>query len=73
MMYHCYQTHCKMQNNINTHVHVHVEKKNHVVCRFQYPLLPMHETKNLEPFQINGNYPFSQKYLKTQSNKNFNL
>jgi hypothetical protein len=29
----------------------------------------MCETKNLEPFQINGNYPFSQQYLQTQVNK----
>jgi hypothetical protein len=57
MMYHCYQTHYKMHNNINMHVHV---KKNYVVCRFHYPLLSIRETKNLKPFQINGNYPFSQ-------------
>jgi hypothetical protein len=36
------------------------KKKNHVVCRFHYPLLLMCETKNLKPFQINGNDPFSQ-------------
>ncbi len=29
----------------------------------------MHETKNLEPFQINGNYPFSQQYFHTQAKK----
>ncbi len=60
-MYHCYQNHHKMHNNINTHVHV--RKKNHVVCRFQYQLPPMHETKSLEPLQMNGNYLFSQQYL----------
>jgi len=62
-MYHCYQNHYKMHNNINTHVHV--REKNHVVCRFQYQLPPMRETKSLEPFQMNGNYPFSQQYLHT--------
>jgi hypothetical protein len=40
---------------ITISTHVHVKKKNHVVCRFHYPLLPMLETKNLEPLQINGN------------------
>jgi hypothetical protein len=45
------------------------KKKNHVVCRFHYPLPPMHATKILEPFQINGNYPFSQQYLQTQAKK----
>jgi hypothetical protein len=47
------------------------KNKNHVVCRFHYPLPPMHETKILEPLQINGNYPFSQQYLQTQANKIF--
>ncbi len=61
VMYHCYQTHYKMHNNINTHVHV--KKKNHVVYGFHYPLPPMHEIKYLKPLQINGNYPFSQQYL----------
>jgi hypothetical protein len=32
---------------------------------------PMRETKNLEPLQINGNYPFSQQYLQTQANTIF--
>jgi hypothetical protein len=50
MMYHYYQTHYKMHNNINTHVHV---KKNHVICKLHYPLLLMYETKILKPFQIN--------------------
>jgi hypothetical protein len=31
----------------------------------------MHETKILEPLQINGNYPFSQQYFHTQANKIF--
>jgi len=44
-------------------------KKNHVVCRFHYPLPLMHETKNIEPFQINGNDPFSQQYFQTQAKK----
>jgi hypothetical protein len=57
-----------MHNDINTNVHV---KKNQVLCRFHYPLLPMHETKKIEPLQINGNYPFSQQYLQTQANKIF--
>jgi len=26
-------------------------KKNHVLCKFHYPLPPMHATKNLKPFQ----------------------
>jgi len=47
----------QMHNNINTHVRV--REKNHVFCRFHYPVPPIHETKNLEPLQINGNYPFS--------------
>ncbi len=57
------QTHYKMQNNINTHIQA--KKKTHVVCRFHYPLPPMCEIKILKPFQINGNYPFSQQYLQT--------
>ncbi len=69
MMYHCYQTHYKMHNNINTHIHV--KKKNNVVCRFHYPLSFMHETKILKPFQINENYPFSQQYVHTKENKIF--
>jgi hypothetical protein len=32
---------------------------------FNYPLPPMDETKKLEPFQINENYPFSQQNLHT--------
>jgi hypothetical protein len=31
----------------------------------------IHATKNLEPFQINGNYPFSQRYFQTKTNKIF--
>jgi hypothetical protein len=31
----------------------------------------MHETKNLEALQINGNDPFSQQYFQTQANKIF--
>ncbi len=68
-MYHCYQTHYKMHNNIN--MHVRTCKKNYVVHRFHYPLFSMRETKNLKPLQINGNYPFSQQYLQTQENKIF--
>jgi hypothetical protein len=50
--------------NAQQHQHIYTCKKtNHVVCRFHYPLPPMHETKNFKPFQINGNYPFSQQYL----------
>ncbi len=64
-MYHCYQIHYKMHNNINTRIHV--RKKNNVVYRFHYPLPPMRETKILEPLQIDGNYPFSQQYLHTQA------
>jgi len=30
-------------------------------------------TKKFKPFQINGNYPFSQQYMHTQVNKYFNL
>jgi hypothetical protein len=31
----------------------------------------MHETKILDTFQINGNYPFSQQYLHTQAKNIF--
>jgi hypothetical protein len=31
----------------------------------------MHEIKFLEPFKINGNYPFSQQYFNTETNKIF--
>jgi len=31
----------------------------------------MHETKILEPLQINGNDPFSQQYFQTQAKKTF--
>ncbi len=31
----------------------------------------MRETKNLMPFQIDGNYPFSQHYIHTQIKKKF--
>jgi hypothetical protein len=52
--------------NAQQHQHTHTcKKKNHVVCRFHYPWPLMCETKNLEPFQINGNYPFSQEYFHT--------
>jgi hypothetical protein len=44
-----------------------MEKNTHVVCRFHYPLPLMHETKILEPFQINGNDPFSQQYVQTKT------
>ncbi len=47
------------------------KKKHHVVCRFHYPLPLMHETNILDTFQMNGNYPFSQQYLHTQTNKIF--
>jgi hypothetical protein len=69
VMYHFDQTHDKMHDNINTHVHI--RKKNHVVCRFHYQLPLMCETISLKPFQINGNDPFSQQYLQTQINKIF--
>jgi hypothetical protein len=45
----------------NAQQHQHTctrKKKNHVVYKFHYPLLPMCETKNLEPLQINGNVHF---------------
>jgi len=58
--------------NAQQHQHTHTcKKKNNVVCRFHYPLSFMHETKNLKPFQINENYPFSQQYIHTQENKIF--
>jgi hypothetical protein len=44
-----------------------------VVCRFHYPLPPMHEIIKLRPFEINGNDPFSKQYLHTQAKRNFNL
>ncbi len=47
------------------------KKRNHVVFKFHYPLLLMHEKNILEPLQINGNYPFSQQYLQTQIDKIF--
>jgi hypothetical protein len=53
----------------NAQQHQHTckcKKKNHVVCRFHYPLPPICETKILKTLQINGNYPFSQQYLQTQ-------
>jgi hypothetical protein len=37
------------------------------VNRFHYPFPPMCETQILEPFQIDGNYPFSQQYFHTQT------
>jgi hypothetical protein len=63
-LYHYYQIHYKMHNNINTCVHVN---------RFHYPFPPMREIQFSEPFQINWNYPFSQQYLHTQANLFFNL
>jgi hypothetical protein len=36
--------------NAQQHYHTFTCKKNHVVCRFHYPLPPMRETKNLKPF-----------------------
>ncbi len=67
-MYHCYQIHCKVHNNINRHIHV---RKKH--CRFRYPLLFMRETKFLEPLQIDGDYPYSQQYSKHNIKKCFYL
>ncbi len=49
------------------------KKKNHVICKFHYSLPPMLETKNLQSFEKNGNYPFSKKKLHTQANKYLNL
>jgi len=49
------------------------KKNNNVVCRFHYPLPPICVTKNLEPFQINGNCPISQQYFYTQSKFFLNL
>jgi hypothetical protein len=56
-------------HNINTHT---CKKKNHVVYRFDYPLPPMCEIKNLKPFQINENLPFSQQYPIHNQTKYFN-
>jgi hypothetical protein len=55
--------------NAQQHQHTCTCKKNHVICRFHYPLPLMSETKKLKPLQINGNYPFSQQCLQTQVNK----
>ncbi len=66
-MYHCYQTHYKMHNNINTRVHV--KGKNHVV----YLLLPMCETKNLKPLQVNIIIHFHNKTSEHKQIKYFNL
>jgi hypothetical protein len=58
--------------NAQQHQHTHKCKKtSHVVYRFHYPLPPMCETKILKPLQMNENYPFSQQYLHTQTNKIF--
>jgi hypothetical protein len=47
--------------NAQQHEHMITCKRiNHVVYRFHYPFLPMHETKILEPLEINGIYPFSK-------------
>ncbi len=54
----------------NQHTCTCKEKRN-VVCRFHYPFFPMHGAKFLEPLQINRNYPFSQQYFKTKTNKIF--
>jgi hypothetical protein len=59
-----------LQNAEHQHTYT-CKKKNHGFCRFHYPLLPMCETKNLKPFQINGNYLFIQEYFHTQTNKIF--
>jgi len=53
--------------NAQQHQHTCTCKKKNNVCRFHYPLPPMHETKNLEPLQIDGNYSFSQQYFHTQA------
>jgi hypothetical protein len=58
-----------MHNNINTHVHV--RKKTILFVDFITHCPLMHETKILQPLQINGNYPFSQQYFQTQENKIF--
>jgi hypothetical protein len=47
------------------------KKKNHVVYRYHYPFPPMHETKILDPLEIDGIYPFSKKYLNTKVKKIF--
>jgi hypothetical protein len=52
-------------------MYVHVRRKNHVVCKLHYSLLPMLETKNLQSFEKNGNDPFSKQYLQTQASKIF--
>jgi hypothetical protein len=57
-MYHYYQLHCKMHNNINTFKHV--RKKIHVVCRFHYPLPPMSKTTILKPLKLKEDLYFSK-------------
>jgi hypothetical protein len=57
-----------MHNNINTYVHV--RKITMLFVDFITHCF-MCEIQILEPLQINGNLPFSQQYLHTQSNKLF--
>ncbi len=47
VIFHYYQLHYKMPNNINTFEHV---RKKKIVCRFHYPLLAMSTTKISYPF-----------------------
>jgi len=58
VMYHYYHLRYKMHNNINTFKHV--RKKNHVVCRFHYPLLPMSKTTILKQLKLEEDLPFSK-------------
>jgi hypothetical protein len=45
--------------NAQQHQHTRTCKKKNHVCRFHYSLPLMCKTENLEPLQMNWNYPFS--------------
>jgi hypothetical protein len=52
--------------NVQQHQHTHTSREKIMfVCKFHYPLPPMHETKIFKPLKINGIYLFFKKYLNT--------
>ncbi len=61
-MYHYYQIHYKMPNNLNTCVHV--KKKIMLFVDFITHYLPCVKKEILEPLEIDGIYLFSKKTPK---------
>ncbi len=67
-MYHYYQLHYKMHNNINT-----LKKKIHVLYRFHYSLPPMNKTIFFKPLEFKKKKPFNKKICNNKQQLNHRL